>query len=422
MNSFQGKLSTLTSITNIGHGFFKCRSIQAAAMYISVQSRSIVPFERSIVISQNKILAISGQSEISQGSKLDKDIKELFQVLRKNVHPSIHDGFLANTSLLHIPLKCPTSNISWHWFIEINDPQKYQVAAELLGQYFSEGLLHLYRQNRLRQSLKPLLSLPLLISVSFILACIYCKVPEKVIAPLIVKATHSQSARAATHGLVLNCLAEGTTVKKGTTLAELDVSEFEHQLKGTLKSLTELTFKVHKASKDSLKDNSKLIEIELLKNEQDKLKIKLEYLQGKISRNKILASIDGVIRYLPEVSRTGDNNTGRFLQQGEILCYIDDLHERVAEVSLAESHIHTLQNMTDLYLYYHTAPNTTVHSEVVHIPDRPEINTLTQKYVYLLQAKSDQPVGVTGTAHIRGQKVKLGYYLFKKIYFYLRGF
>ncbi|MCM8541271.1 MAG: hypothetical protein NE328_13435 [Lentisphaeraceae bacterium] len=421
-SSIQGKLSTLTAIADIGHGFFKCSDKQSAAMYICVQTRKLIPFQRSIIAYRSKVLAVSGQSDISKGSNFNGQIKELCREIKGNDELSIHKGILPETSILHIPLKCPTSKISWDWFIEINDIDKYKAAAELFARHFSEGLLHLsYKQNFV-QFLRPLLSLPLLLTLGFILACFTITLPEKVIAPLIVKALHSESARASIEGLVLNCVSEGKAVNKGEVLASLDVTHLKYQLSETLKSLYELKLKIGHSSKDSLKDNSKLVEIQVLKNEQEKLNLKIDFLNQKISKNKILAPINGVVRYLPEISQTGDHNTGRLLHHGDVLCTIDDLRVKVAEISISENDIHALENVSALYLYYHTAPDIHVTSEIVHIPERPSISPLTRKYVYQIQSSSNESIGVTGTAHLQSQNVKLGYYLFKKVYFYLRAF
>ena len=421
-SSIQGKLSTLTAIANIGHGFFKCPDKQSAAMYICVQTRKVIPFKRSIVACRSKILAVSGQNDISKGSDFNRQIKELCRAVKGNEELSIHDGILPETSILHIPLKCPTSKISWDWFIEISEKDKYKAAAELFAKHFSEGLLHLSSRHNIVQFSRPFLSLPLFLTISFIISCFTVELPEKIIAPLIVKALHSEAARAPIEGLVLSCVSEGKIVNKGEILARLDVSSFKYQLNETLKSLTELNLKADNAAKGSLRDNSKLVEIQLLKNEQKKLNLKIDFLNQKISKDKILAPISGTVRYLPEISQTGDSNESRFLHHGDVLCTIDDLRVKVAEISISENDIHALENIRALYLYYHTAPDISVASKITHIPERPTISPLTQHYIYQIQSDSKESIGVTGTAHLQGQDVKLGYYLFKKVYFYLRGF
>ena len=419
MNSVHGKLSTLTAINNIGHGFFECREIQKAAMYICVQTAKVIPFERSIVCSGNKILAVSGQNEISRTSSLKYEIKRLYQSIRKNDTSS---GILPNMQILHIPLKCPVSGITWDWYIELQEPDTFKAAAELFGKHFSEGLLHLYSQKNIFTYIKPILTFPLIIFIGFIFACVYIDLPEKIIAPVIVKAQNSAEARSAIEGLVLNCLSEGTAVSKGDILAELDVSESEYLLTEVEKKIIELQIKLNKAVNDSLTDSSRLLDVQLLKIEQEKLDIRASFLKEKISRNKVLAPISGVVRYLPKISIKGGSNKGRFLSTGESLCFIDDQSKRSVEISIAEDEIHLLKNMNDLHIYYHSSHDSYVASKIIYVPERPQVNELTSRYVYPVLAESTESIGVTGTAHLRGENVKLWYYLFKKAYLYLRGF
>ena len=420
--TFAGKLSTLSKITDTGDGFFECKNISSAAMFICVQTNKIIPFARSIVAKSGRILAVTGQDQISKSSSIHKPIKLLSREVRKTEELTVHTGILDNTEILHVPIVCPTTKIRWDWFIEVQDADKYKTAATLLSKHFSKGLLHLYRKRSYTKLLKPLFSLPLLSITAFIVACFYVEIPEKVIAPVIVKSIHTESARSSTEGLVLTCLPEGREVSKGDIIAKLDVSEYEQKLKETLKGLSELTLKIDKATKDSLADTSKLVEIQLLKNEEVKLNLKIKYLESKISKDVIRAPISGVIRYLPDISRDGDVNTGRYLHKGESLCFIDDKSKKIAEINISESDIHVIPEIKGVYMYYHSNPTEPIITDIIKVPEHPEVNELTKKYVYPLQASTNAPIGITGTAHLQGEDVKLGYFLFKKAYFYFRGF
>lgn len=422
MNSIQGKLSTLSAITEIGQGFFECPNQKAATMYICVQSRKVIPFTRSIVTFRTEILAVSGQDQLSNSSPLKKAVKDLFRSVTNNDQVLILPGIILDTSILYIPLKCPVSKKTWSWFIEINEPQQFRVAAELLGKYFSLGMLHVLKKSDSFRYLRNMFSLPLFLGIFIIIACVYIKIPEKVIAPVIVKAKYSSAARSPIDGLIDDCVPEGRFVEKGTVLGRIDTTEYEHQLEETLKSRGELLIRINKTVNDSLKDKAKLIEVKLLRLEEDKINLKIGFLKDKINRNVIKAPLSGVVRHLSDISVNSDSNKGRFLKKGEVLCYVDNMEERVAEINIAESEIHVLQKNPELVIYYHNSPDAAQSSEILKVPQRPEINALTQSYIYPVMATTTEETGVTGIAHLRGSKVTLGYYLFKKIYFYIRGF
>ena len=228
-----------------------------------------------------------------------------------------------------------------------------------------------------------------------------------------MKALHSEAARSSLAGLVESCIPEGTKVQQKDILAKIDASEYKHQLDEAYKNLIELKIKLDKANNDSLNDNNSLIEIQLLKNEEEKLNLKIDFLEKKISQNVIKARTSGTVRYLPEISLSHGTNIGRFLEQGEVLCFIDALDERVAEISIAENDIHLLKDHPELYLYYHTSPDRAFTSKIIDIKKRPVISELSRQYVYKIYAQTSEKSGVTGTAHFRGKKVMLGYYLFK---------
>ena len=78
----EGQLAALTAINQIGHDFFKCKDIRSAAMYICVQTQKIIPFKRSTVWVGKKVIAVTGQSEISKSSQFHQSVKISIQLIK----------------------------------------------------------------------------------------------------------------------------------------------------------------------------------------------------------------------------------------------------------------------------------------------------------------------------------------------------
>ena len=266
------------------------------------------------------------------------------------------------------------------------------------------------------------LSFPVLLFITFVIACVFVKIPEKVMAPVLVKPKTSIPVRSELDALVLECAGDGQSVEKGDIIATLDVSLFEQKKNETAQNLKELEININEVLKQSLHDKKKLIELKILKTESDSLNLNIEYLKHKISQQYIKAPISGILRYPGDTTESIDTNKGKLFRRGETLGYVEDQNETVAEISLSQEDIHVIDQVKEVLIYYYKDPLEPVESTILEIAPNPEINELSRTFVYPVKATTKMENGATGVAHLRGEKVRLGYYLFKKIFFYLRGF
>ncbi|NQZ55999.1 MAG: biotin/lipoyl-binding protein [Lentisphaeraceae bacterium] len=419
--------SQLAKVIKVADGIWECSGLSQAAGYIVEQSMRVSEEKRSVLLKGNKILAVTGQTDISKTSDLRQTACELVKLAEKNKNEQgLYFTHYEKTSWVVCLINCPKSKVDLFWILEYEESdldklqQQCQPTLLFLKMFYSRALVNVtFKKINLRQLLKPLLTAPLLILALFIFSCVFVKVPEKAVAPFSVVPSKSSSVRAKINGLINFVVAEGTQVKSGDLLISLDTKDLNFQLRETQQSLLELDTKLSRAEKESLIDSSKNSEKNILAIQKNLVILKSKKILWQLKCSSVYAQCSGVVRY----PHTIKNINGAAVQQGDIIFDIEETAFTKTEIHLNEKDYGILAQKPSVSLYLHADPVTENKAKITKVNYEAE---MTRDNQLSFKVESSAPMfarlGETGYAHFYGKKVALGKYLFKHVIVYIRGY
>ena len=132
--------------------------------------------------------------------------------------------------------------------------------------------------------------------------------------------------------------------------------------------------------------------------------------------------MDGVVAL---TDGSADKLAGRALRQGEKQFDILSDQGMIAEIMVNEKDASVLEGTPRILLFLHTRPELPIQVKIISTRFYPEL-TEQNIYSYNLKAEMEGNVpglryGMRGVARVSGEKVKLGYYLFRSLVLWYRG-
>lgn len=449
ISSLKGKINALSGILQLGHESFRKIGIEALAIHIVNNSRSVVPFDRSCLLDARSatphLLAVTGQPEVNSQSdygvairtlagtfhSLDKPMVVTEEVLREaNAGAAAIEAFKLlrgkeGYALYLIPFRppgeAPRRGQLFIWAVEFfADPSPAHVGLlSLLGQHYGESLWYAAARRRIPRTeifgyhrVTPMRVFLVLLLI-FTIALGVVRLHQGVAADFEIVPVEKTIQYAPYTGVVETSLAEnGAKVSAGDLILRYDVREIAFKKLEQEKQLAETEAERLMAEQKAFIDPESKGKAKLLSFEKERRQVEIDRSVWYLSRSEVHAARAGILLIPPK-----EELAGHAVQAGERLFEIFPQGRMIAEIMVSETDAAILSSRPAVTLYLHASPNKAMEATIIDISPRPVLNDQRQ-YCYRVKARLSESqgnmiCGMRGVARLRGEKVSLGYYLFR---------
>ena len=453
-NKDQKSVETLKTVLRLGHEAFARGDLHAAAIHILNNTRTVLKYDRACLVNTNnrrvRIVAVTNQSEVNSNSEYCLEmtalVKGLFNVdkitilnkeyfVKNNLSKEAEkafDYFEGNgVQIVAVPLFKPgTENFEekFFWIIEFyNEISESSLnIIHLLSLHYRESVWFYYINKKSlltslfksRKRLSPgraiLCLLVLFIIISFF------KVSHNVAADFELVPYDEITEYAPYAGMIKSVsFNSGDMVKKGDIVLEYDTQELSYKLLETKTSYDKISAELDWNKQQSFNNTEQLGNVKVLVLQQEAVEIEIEKNEWYIKNAKIKADISGVF-----VLNETEKWVGKAVTAGEKLFEIIPPNKINAEIMLDEQSASVIDDKMNITLYLYSCPEMPIHGKILSASPRPML-TKTGQFCYLIKMKlheidSNFIVGMRGIARVSGEKVSIGYYLFKNLVLWWR--
>lgn len=451
----KSRLHAFAAILRLGRDAFAAGDLTATGVHIVNNSRVLLAFERSTLVDMRgkpSILAEYAQTEVNQHTGFAQSMLTLCRELTVGDAPfeinasAEPEGLSARgrsaweeltaegRRLVIAPLRTagvPESKKEpFLWVLEYKDniPAHVPATLSLLSSDFGgalwmntprKGWGSVFRWLRKITFMRVFLLLVILFAVSLFLV----NVEHTVSAEFVIRPKSMYSSYAWFDCVVKNCaVKDGAKVAKGDVILRYDTERMQFQLAAALAAFKETDAEYEQESKASFTDRDRLGRLKILSCKRDQAQIAIAEAKWYLAHSEVRAETDGIVT-LPEGS--ADKLEGKALRQGEKQFDILSDTGMIAEILVNEKDASVLDGTPRIVLFLHTRPELPIRTKILSERFYPE---LTEQNIYsynikaeMLGAVPDLRYGMRGVARVTGQRVKLGYYLFRSLVLWYRG-
>ena len=451
----KARLHAFAAILRLGRDAFTAGDLTAVGVHIVNNSKTILAYSRSVLVDLRgtpRLLAEFSQPEVNQHTAYAQSVLRLCREMTVGDAPSEvnaetppagklsargeaawHELTAENHRLLIVPLRAAAAPLSvkepFLWILEYADaiPQHVPATVSLLASDFG-GALWLNtprKRSGIGRWLRKITAMRifLLLVLAFLISLFAVDVEHTVSAEFVIRPKAMFSSYAWFDCVVRQCaVQDGDTVKKGDVILHYDTDRMRFQLAAAQAAFQEADAEYEKESKASFTDREKLGQLKILAYKREQARIAIAEAQWYLAHSVVRAEAAGVVT-LPEGS--ADKLSGRALRQGEKQFDILTGSGMIAEIMVNEKDASVLENQPKVMLFLHTRPELPIQAKIISERFYPEL-TEQNIYSYNLKAEMvgevpDLRYGMRGVARVTGQKVKLGYYLFRSLVLWYRG-
>ena len=223
--------------------------------------------------------------------------------------------------------------------------------------------------------------------------------------------------------VVKSCaVKDGARVSKGDVILRYDTERMRFQLAAAKAAFKETDAEYEQESKAAFTDRERLGRLKILACKREQAQIAIVEAEWYLAHSEVRAETDGIVT-LPEGS--ADKIEGKALRQGEKQFDILSDTGMIAEILVNEKDASILDGSPRIVLFLHTRPELPIQTKILSERFYPE---LTEQNIYSYNIKAemigtvpDLRYGMRGVARVTGQRVKLGYYLFRSLVLWYRG-
>jgi len=448
IESLKGKLNILSGVLRLGHEAFQKRSPEAVASHIVNNSRLLSAYSRSCVVDLRGlspvVLAVSGEPLPKQDSEYCSSAKRVAKALRgqeagagikagdlEKLPPEAQDalaGLFAEKPgavVFRLPLRKPgelhgQEEDCFVWLLEFLDGAKPYEAGVLglLAQRYSEAIWHSSLSNR--KGLSAFLSIKelrsaktaLAVLAALALALALVRVRQYAVADFeLAPATPSVCYSQLSGTLKKVAKANSETVSKGDAVILFDTDELNYKLASVQKEFEQVSAELDSAAQKSFGSPELIAKAQLLEIKREQDRIEIERTKWMLSKSELKAPIKGVVSMDAK-----EKMEGKAVKPGEKLFEIIPPESLVAEIALSERDASVLGLGMSASLYLHTQPETPIRGSIVSVSPKPTL-TDDRRFCYIIKFKPDSQAsllcGMRGVARVGGEKVSLGYHLFR---------
>jgi len=452
----KARLHAFAAILRLGRDAMAASDLTAAGVHIVNNSKTLLAFERSVLVDLRgspRILAEYAQTEVNQHTAYAQAVRRLCREISVSDAPveigssAPPPGKLSSRGeaawreltaedhrLLAVPLRSGSAPLSskepFLWILEYKGqvPPHVPATVSLLASDFGgalwmntprKGWGNWYRWLRKITVMRVFL----LLVLAFVLSLFLVDVEHTVSAEFVIRPKSVFSSYAWFDCVVKNCAVEdGASVKKGDPILQYDTDRMRFQLAAAQASFKESDAEYEQESKASFTDRERLGRLKILAHKREQAQIAIAEAQWYLAHSQVKAEADGVVT-LPEGS--ADKLSGRALRQGEKQFDILSSDGMIAEIMVNEKDASVLDGKPRVLLFLHTRPELPIRVRILSERFYPEL-TEQNIYSYNLKAEMidkvpDLRYGMRGVARVTGEKVKLGYYLFRSLVLWYRG-
>ena len=458
-NELKSRLRAFAAILRLNRDAFSFRDLHSTALHIVNDSKTLLTYERSSLLDlrSGRILAEYSQTEVNEQTRYARALKKLCRELKFSGNDPVEltgegpeeivstlsrkgkeslqilteDG----TLLVIVPLrhsKNPESEkYPFLWVLEYKNAVPGHVSAMLalltadyscaLWLHAPRGVLRVWGSFLFKITFARLFFLLL---AAFCVALFTMKVEHTVSAEFVLKPKSAYSSYAWFDAVVRKCHVEdGQIVKKGTKILSYDTARMRFQLSAALAAYKETDAEYEQESKAAFTDREKLGKLKVLSHRRKQALVAIEEARWYLNHSEVYAPLDGMVAL---VDGSADKLSNRALRTGEKQFDIYSGSGMIAEIRVNEKDASVLDKSPVITLFLHTKPELPIRVKVISSRYYPEL-TEQNIYCYNLQAEMADPVpglryGMRGVARVSGEKVLLGYYLFRSLFVYMRWF
>ena len=451
----KSRLHAFAAILRLGRDAFAAGDLNAVGVHIVNNSRVLLAFERSTLVDMRgrpSILAEYAQTEVNQHTGFAQSLLALCRELTIGDSPFVIDSSDApaglssrgraaweeltadGRKLIVAPLKTAgvpaSSREPFLWILEYADkiPAHVSATLSLLASDFGgalwmntprKGWGTVFRWLRKITVMRVFLLLVVLFLVSLFLV----NVEHTVSAEFVVRPKSMYSSYAWFDCVIRNCaVKDGDRVAKGDVILRYDTERMSFQLAAAQAAFKETDAEYEQESKASFTDRERLGRLKILSCKRDQAQIAITEAKWYLAHSVVRAETDGIVTF-PEGS--ADKLEGKALRQGEKQFDILADNGMIAEIRVNEKDASILDGEPRILLFLHTRPELPIRTKILSERFYPE---LTEQNIYSYNIKAEMVgsvpglrYGMRGVARVTGQRVKLGYYLFRSLVLWYRG-
>ena len=443
--------NALKAVFRLGHEAFSKKDLHAVMAHILNNTPAVLKYDRASIINckdkKLKLLAVSGQDKVNQNSEYTL---ELLEFMKDFTHleavTELNDDFInenckgnafkyfqtKNIKIIIIPLLKPggeTNDEKFFWVVEFYNsiPGSGMQLLQLLSMHYREALWYfsIDRENILsklfykRKHFTPKRILIYLAVLLFIIS--FVRVSQNVVADFELVPYDEVTEYAPYSGMIENVnFKNGQWVKKGDTIFQYNTEELTYNLSEAKTQYDEISAELDWIKQQSFSDKRQLGRVKILALQQAAKKIEIEKNQWYLDKADIKAETSGTL-----VLNESEKWQGKAVRAGDELFEIVPPKKINAEVMLNESDASVLNNnKANITLYLHSRPETPITGKVLSISPKPML-TKTGQFAYIIKMNLSKIrpgfiVGMRGIARVSGEKVSIGYYLFKNLVLWWR--
>ena len=454
----KGKLNALSAILRLGHEAFTKHTLKEWAIHVVNNSVLAIPYDRSSLIDLRSamptVLAVSGQSEVNANSEFALNLciaaRELtslkkITLLDENLQESLPSsaaveeafGYFNEVSeaIYFVPLRPAgtdeNADTTLLWVVEFAKKEQAVIAPALLAllsEHYAESLFYILNERKTtlvqqvmdrRKMFKPS-RIFLMLLLLFALACVIVRIPQKVSAEFEIVPENASIVYSPFDGVIEKCFfRSGTLVKRGEPVLQFNTEERQFSLAAAQNDYNKTSAQLDLTQRISFRDINQRGKIKLLELQQARSDIEIKRNQWYLKRSSVLAETDGILDI-----GDADKMEGKAVRAGEKLFEVSSITELAAMIYLDERYSSVLQNGYSVTLYLHSRPELPIASKVISISPKPVL-TERKLFCYLIKVKPDIDAaelicGMRGIARISGDRVSLGYYLFRNLLLWYR--
>lgn len=455
-NELKSRLRVFAAILRLTRDAFSFPNTDEVAVHIVNNSKSLLAYERSALVElrkQPKVLAEFAQTNVNQHTEYAQSLRKLCRAVQLGDIPielsaekppegKISDAvkraweFLTadGMHLILIPLRSAKYKMSqkdpYIWVLEYKDkiPGHVPATLSLLASDYGSALwLHLPHggaHTMLRWLSKITFTrVFVLLLVAFLISLFTVDVEHTVSAEFVVKPQAAYTSYAWFDCVIKRChFQDGAMVKEGDTILTYDTDRMRFQLAAAKASFKEADAEYEQESKAAFTDRERLGRLKILSYKREQAQIAIVEANWYLAHSTVKAPVNGMLTL---ADGSADKLERRALRTGEKQFDIFTGTEMVAEIRVNEKDASVLDTNPKILLFLHTRPEVPIQVKLISTRFYPEL-TEQNTYCYTLKVQMAEKVkgiryGMRGVARVTGEKVKLGYYLFRSLVLWYRG-
>ncbi len=454
-NEYAARLKAFGMMIKLGSDLFHAPDFETAAGMTVNSSRTLLKFksaalaevsgESAKIVAQYAQINVNPQAELTRqqvvlASGVDFSEKEKVQILRRSDAAALPDSaadalmqLIDNDEdeMLAVQLQPPAflGNVDFRlvWLLHFSGsvPKFAMHSVSILMNSYASGLYsqrccRVPVQQRLRRQFSgKRLWLGILVLIALIL--MFFPVRNTVNTEFVLRAPDTHSVYAWFDGPIARCYKQdGDFVKKGEVVAEYETSQLKFRIANAESQLREIEKEYEFESSAAFADRERIGKAQLIEAKMQRARVAVEEAKWYLDHAELKAPADGI---LVLADGRAELLTNKAVRTGDRIFDIYSGTGAVAEIQVDQQVSSVLLGKPEATLFLYTEPDRALACTITEIQQYPMLNEQ-RVYCYKVRADLEEEIdvryGMRGIAKLRGDRVSLGYSLFKNLVLYLR--